>query len=631
MKFHDEKIRYCIWTNSNDVVSTRCISKEWRKHLRLIINAPNLVLFYISICILLTGVGANADNSGDTNRSSETMMSSSTQVTIKDLSDKLQSPFIEGLYRRTYQSILDRVESDGYFQESVNGAYVGMFPRTVGGLVSLFMETNEKEKARKVVDIVLRSIKANNMHRSPHVMDRNQVENAPVPAKGVLVSLDHSIALYKLNGGFSGAQKFVAPDEPIIAAEAWISAGYSGKSIIECSISESPAGTIKISSVELPKSRASESGKWTRFTFNKPVELIHGHTYYLHMKATGDAGCVWWGSVDDTGNPLAGGYGHDPNPDQWLWNPKHITAFALDTGNLKHRKSDRYPIISRMDQLDGNFHVLTAWAMVTLNSDTGKWEDATYPQIVDMVNTAIDSPYLFPQVDRIWPGLIHNFCLEHSREGRYWDTWDILTQSWACRGLRLLTKVAEKRGDAVNAKRWRDAYNGIEKAIREKLTMDVDGKLVYAEMRLPNGGDGTLFDGLSWVNLSPVQAQWDGADPQILRDTIYTLRRKAAINWHGRVVTGVQWTPPNTGGDPQVIGKGVGWDIAYAAQEKDYATIINWLDFIEAENYTNLYAEAFNLIDGKTVIQDPGNGEQVSWWCWGIARARKAARLPAVP
>lgn len=554
-----------------------------------------------------------------------------TQISMNDLAKKLQSAFIEGLYKRTYQSILDRVESDGYFQESVNGAYVGMFPRTVGGLVSLFMETGEKEKARKVVDMVLKSAKANNMHRCPHVLDRKQTENVPVPATGTIVSLDHSIALYKLDQGFSGAQKFIAPDEPIIAAEAWISAGYSGKAVIRCSISDSYKDTNGIASVSISKSSASESGKWTRFKFQKPVKLTPGNTYYLHIKANGDASCVWWGSVDNTGNPLAGGYGHDPNPDQWVDNSDHITAFALDTGDLKHKRSTRYPIISRMDQLDGNFHVLTAWAMVSLNSDTGKWEDNTYPQIVDMTNTAIDSPYLFPQVDRIWPGLIHNFCLEHSREGRYWDTWDILTQSWACRGLRLLTKVAERRGDTANAKHWRDAYTQIEKAIREKLTMNIDGKLVYAEMRLTNGGDGTLFGGLSWVNLAPVQAQWDGADPVILRNTIYTLRKKAAINWHGRIVTGVQWTPPSIGGDPQVIGKGVGWDIAYAAQEKDYATIINWLDYIEAENYTSLYAEAFNLIDGKTVIQDPGNGEQVSWWCWGIARARKSVGLSPAP
>ncbi|MHB0997597.1 MAG: hypothetical protein ACYC27_00005 [Armatimonadota bacterium] len=600
--------------------------------MRTLSSTLRLALSGISISILLAGVCAGADSSQGTDRSTDVTDTTNTnQVTITDLSNKLQSPFIDELYKRTYQSILDRVEDDGFFQESVNGAYIGMFPRTVGGLVSLFMETGETEKARKVVDIVLKSAKANNMHRCPHVMDRRQTENAPIPAPGVIVSGNHSIALYKLDSGFSGAQKFVAPSKPVVAAEAWISSGYSGKGSLRCSISESYTNTSEVASVEIPKSKTSESGNWTRFKFSSSVKLTPGKEYYLHIKSTGDAQCIWWGSAGNIGNPLAGGYGHDPKPEKWLDNPDHITAFAIDTGDLKHKRMISYPIISRMDQLDGNFHVLTAWAMVALNTDNKKWERDTYPQVVDMVNTAVDWPYLPPQIDRVTPGLIHNFCLEHSREGRYWDTWDILTQSWACRGLRLLSKVADRRGDTVNAKRWADAYTAIERAIRSKLTMEVDGKLVYAEMRLPNGGDGTIFGGLSWVNLSPVQAQWDGADPEILKNTVHTLRNKAAMNWHGRTVTGVQWTIANNFVDPQVIGKGVGWDIAYAVQEKNYGVITNWLEFIEAENYTTLYAEAFNLIDGKTVIQDPGNGEQVSWWCWGIAKARKAAGLTAAP
>lgn len=549
---------------------------------------------------------------------------------LSDLKKELQDPFIEGLYKRTYQSIIDRVENDGYFQESVNGAYIGMFPRTVGGLVSLFLETGEMEKARKLVDVVLKSAKANGMHRCPHVMGRKVTENIPYSDSDSIISLNHDIPLYKLNDGFHGAQRFSAPNDPVVAVEAWLSSGYNGKATITCSISSSLNDIKGFASAVVSKDAISESGNWVRFKFSKPVELYEGRSYYIHVIADGDSDCIWWGDVNKD-NPLVGGFGFDPNVKKWHDEKSNTAAFAVDTGNIKHKKSTTYPIFSRMDQLDGNFHVLTAWAMVVLNSNVKKWEDSTYAQVVDMTNTAIDSPYLFPKVDRIWPGLIHNFCLEHSREGRYWDTWDLLTQSWACRGLRLLEKAAIKRDDAANARKWRNAYTQIEDAIKDKLTMQVDGKTVYAEMRLTDGGDGKLFDGLSWVNLSPVQAQWDGADADILRNTIHTYREKAKMNWHGRTVTSVHWTPSTGAIDPQVIGKGVGWDIVYALEEKDYNTIINWLHFIKDENYTDLYAEAFNLIDGETVIQDPGNGEQVSWWCWGIAKARKAAGLSAVP
>jgi hypothetical protein len=123
---------------------------------------------------------------------------------------------------------------------------------------------------------------------------------------------------------------------------------------------------------------------------------------------------------------------------------------------------------------------------------------------------------------------------------------------------------------------------------------------------------------------------WEGADPEILRDTIHTYREKSTINWKGHTIIGDEWGP-NGRVAPQVIGKGVGWDIAYALQEKDYGYIIGWLDFIADANNDPLYGEAFNLVDDEIVLQDPGNGEQCSWWCWGMAKARKAAGLSAAP
>lgn len=588
-----------------------------------------------ALALCLMGLAARADTTGGDTRTasngSEMAMSTETrpQVTVEDLRRELESPEIIGLYKRTYQSILDRVEPDGFFQESVTGAYAGMFPRTVGGLVSLFVQTDELDKARRCVDVVLKAAKSNDMSRCPHVLDRRQTENRPVPGTEPLMSIKHPIALYRLDRGYRGGQAFTAPAKPIIAIDAWLSSDHKGDGKIVCTISESLHDTKGVASSELPKSAASEGGRWVSFKFSRPVQLTVGRRYYIHLANTGDAHVIWFGDVDPS-SPLAGGFGHDPSPEQWLDHKDHVTAFAVDTGDLRRKRVSEYPILSRADQLDGNFHVLAGWAMVVLNSDVRKWEDETYPEIARLTDTAVDWPYHPPQAERIWPGLMHNFCLEHSREGRYWDTWDLLTQSWACQGLRMLTKVAERRGDREHADRWRRTYQDVEKAVREKLTMQVDGKLVYAEMRLTNGGDGKLFDGLSWVNLSPVQAQWEGADPEILRNTVYTLRDKTRIHWQGHTAYGDEWTP-GIGISQQVIGKGVGWDIAYAVQEKDYASIVAWLDFIKAANNAPLYAEAFNLIDGKMVLQDPGNGEQISWWCWGIAQARRLAGLSPAP
>ena len=41
--------------------------------------------------------------------------------------------------------------------------------------------------------------------------------------------------------------------------------------------------------------------------------------------------------------------------------------------------------------------------------------------------------------------------------------------------------------------------------------------------------------------------------------------------------------------------------------------------------------DALKMKDMKWTSRDAGNGEQSSWWCWAMARLRKAVGLPARP
>jgi hypothetical protein len=52
----------------------------------------------------------------------------------------LKSPFFEKLYAKTYYSLLNRMSKDGYLPESLSSAYDGMYCRTTGALVLLFIE-----------------------------------------------------------------------------------------------------------------------------------------------------------------------------------------------------------------------------------------------------------------------------------------------------------------------------------------------------------------------------------------------------------------------------------------------------------------------------------------------------------
>ena len=45
------------------------------------------------------------------------------KVSLADIRNELQSPEIYGLYQRTYYSLLDRIDPDGFLQESLTGRY----------------------------------------------------------------------------------------------------------------------------------------------------------------------------------------------------------------------------------------------------------------------------------------------------------------------------------------------------------------------------------------------------------------------------------------------------------------------------------------------------------------------------
>jgi hypothetical protein len=51
--------------------------------------------------------------------------------------------------------------------------------------------------------------------------------------------------------------------------------------------------------------------------------------------------------------------------------------------------------------------------------------------------------------------LLFNPNLEHSRQGHYWSTFDVLTNVFAAEALRELAIFAEQLGDTGQALQWR--------------------------------------------------------------------------------------------------------------------------------------------------------------------------------
>ena len=411
-----------------------------------------------------------------------------TNRTLDDVRDRLESPFMQELLTKTYQSLVQRVRPDGYFQESLTGAYQGMFPRTVGGVGRLFLETGELDKLEDMVNYCLEAMLDNDMERIPHV---------------------------------------IAPLE------------------------------------------------------DKPASI----------------------SDEDA-------------------------------------QVQRYKILSDMDQIDGQAHVIMAWAMLAMRRGETEFENQTYPVVAKLMDRSTTEPYLSLYTGaRIKLGLVCNVTLEHSRDGQYWHAYDFLTQSFVCSALENMIEVAQRRQDMANAEKWERRLGKLTTNIMQNMTRDFEGRKIFYEMILPTGREPKPFPGMGWLNLAPIPAGWRGVDKQVFKDTVDTWHRVARIEWDGPQMTSSDWLSDEDIAvygrqfSNQVIGKVLGWDLVYCLRAGEYDRVCDMLDFIKQINTSELYAEAFNYDtqSGNWRLQDPGNGEQACWWCWAMTDIRQEVGLEALP
>ena len=94
------------------------------------------------------------------------------QEEIKALiKEHLENGKISKIYRNTYYSLLDRVEPNGCYPESVRPGGYGavMFCRTTGGIDALLRETEEYAVSEKIIRFALESSRRMGLRRVPHI------------------------------------------------------------------------------------------------------------------------------------------------------------------------------------------------------------------------------------------------------------------------------------------------------------------------------------------------------------------------------------------------------------------------------------------------------------------------------
>jgi hypothetical protein len=313
-------------------------------------------------------------------------------------------------------------------------------------------------------------------------------------------------------------------------------------------------------------------------------------------------------------------------------------------------KDNKYTIISDEHQIDGQAHVLLAWARLALKRGHTNFEDKTWPLVSTIMKRTCDRTFFQHGWWSVEPGLVRNISFEHSREGRRWDVWDLLTQSFVGAALNDMATVAERRSETKLAADWRKKMEILQQGIRKNLTTVRNSDTTYLEMRLPDSNGGTPYLGMGWVTLSPVAAQWEGLNHQVMRNTVKAMQQGML-----KKTNGLAWMPTDSYPDGtvsnEIIGKGQAWEMEFARTEKDYNRIKAILDLIKIVNAPKpVYMEG-GWLDGNCHKQsekisdtdlaamnnavwktkDAGNGEQCAWWCWAMARLRVAAGLPAEP
>jgi len=313
-------------------------------------------------------------------------------------------------------------------------------------------------------------------------------------------------------------------------------------------------------------------------------------------------------------------------------------------------KDNKYTIISDEHQIDGQAHVLLAWARLALKQGHTDFEDKTWPLVSAIMKRTCDRTFFQHGWWSVEPGLVRNISFEHSREGRRWDVWDLLTQSFVGAALNDMAAVAERRGDTKLAADWRKKIEILQQGIRKNLTTVRNSDTTYLEMRLPDSNGGIPYLGMGWVTLSPVAAQWEGLNHQVMRNTVKAMQQGML-----KKTNGLAWMPTDSYPDEtvsnEIIGKGQAWEMEFARTEKDYNRIKEILDLIkivnapkpvymeggwldggghkQSEKISDTDIAAMNNAVWKT--KDAGNGEQCAWWCWAMARLRVAVGLPAEP
>lgn len=284
--------------------------------------------------------------------------------------------------------------------------------------------------------------------------------------------------------------------------------------------------------------------------------------------------------------------------------------------------------VNTADELDGRAHFVYGWAEYILNTKDTAYFDKAYALMKGETDAFCKEPCFYES----W-GLMRNLRFTHTRvtDGEdYHDDFDILTNAFVAAALDSMITLARQNGKETDAVLWETTLQKLKAGIAKNLTRQVDGKTVYLELRDWKDGHGVPEYGVSWVCIAPFGAGGAGLDTVVLQNTATLVRQKL---WKEAGNGGYLAVECSASGKVQnwILGKSVGWDIAGAVESQNYAHIAANLRFLARYHTNSVYMEKMRPNGNAFRLEDCGNGEQVIWFLWGVAKARRAVGLNVKP
>jgi len=409
-----------------------------------------------------------------------------------------------------------------------------------------------------------------------------------------------------LDGKTAGVQEIPCAGELITAVKVVLAKDKNAAGTLKATLYKGNSQKAQlINTKKIAIETLSEEADWLMIKFDLPlIKTQKNGNYYIKLETEDAKGNVYW-----CGSTTIDNHGTYLEKDAAYTVVKGEAGFEALKGVTR--------LLSNYTQTDATYMLIHAWVMYA-NNCKGTEEDKefieqSYPIIRDFANYFLSDEYYNKEMD-----LIYNPSLEHSKKGRYWQAYDLITNVFASQAFHELSSLAKDMGDSRNAGIWNAYAEKIKIGIHKHLTCEIDGKTIYAEF-YDREDNMKFYEGISWVNFAPVAAEWFGMDMEIMKNTYEIYKKHAGISMFGYNGLATDHFLGTTETRREFIGKGVAWELMFCNMIGDTERIaeIVQLELATAKRYNlSVYPESWT---SETTVSDPGNQEHCSWQVYAMS------------